>query len=78
MWSRAGPNLTFEPGGLWNSLELPPGQEIVFIGIKLDRPHVHDLLTGALLTDTELAAGPSAWQQYPDPFLFWGELHEHA
>ncbi len=78
VWSQAGPNLTFEPGGYWESLELPPGQEIVFIGVRLDRPHVRDLLNSALLTDAEMAAGPRAWQRYPDSFPAWGETHEHA
>ncbi|WP_308166842.1 GTP-binding protein [Nocardia albiluteola] len=78
IWSQAGPNLTFEAGGYWSSLEMPPGQEIVFIGVRLDRPHVRDLLTSALLTDAELAAGPRAWAAYPDPFPSWGVLHEHA
>ncbi|WP_308163491.1 GTP-binding protein [Nocardia alni] len=78
IWSQAGPNLTFEPGGYWESLDLPPGQEIVFIGVKLDRPHVRDLLNSALLTDAEMKAGPQAWQRYPDSFPVWGEMHEHA
>ena len=78
IWSQAGPNLSFEPGAHWTSLDLPPGQEIVFIGIRLDRPHVRDLLNSALLTDAELAAGPHAWRQYRDPFPSWGEMHEHA
>lgn len=78
IWSQAGPNLTFEAGAYWDALDLTPGQEIVFIGVKLDRPHVRDLLTAALLTDAELEAGPQAWLRYPDPFPSWGEAHEHA
>ncbi|MGW4530728.1 GTP-binding protein [Nocardia sp. NPDC004340] len=78
IWSQAGPNLTFEPGAHWDALDLAPGQEIVFIGVKLDRPHVRDLLTAALLTDAEWEAGPQAWLRYPDPFPSWGDMHEHA
>jgi G3E family GTPase len=78
VWSQAGPNLVFEPAAWWSSLEVPPGQEIVFIGIKLDRDKVRSLLDGALLTDAEFAEGPGAWAEYPDPFPAWGELHEHA
>ena len=78
IWSQAGPNLTFEAAAYWTSLEMTPGQELVFIGVRLNRPRIRDLLNTALLTDTELAAGPAVWQQYPDPFPSWGELHEHA
>ncbi|MFD0365323.1 GTP-binding protein [Nocardia sp. GCM10030253] len=78
VWSQAGPNLVFEPAAWWTSLEVPPGQEIVFIGVKLDRDRVREMLDAALLTDAELAAGPLDWAGYPDPFPAWGELHEHA
>ncbi|WP_307817197.1 GTP-binding protein [Nocardia acididurans] len=78
IWSQAGPNLTFEAGAYWTALDMPPGQEIVFIGVKLDRPHVRDLLNSALLTDAEMEAGPQSWLRYPDPFPSWGEMHEHA
>ncbi|MGV9542241.1 GTP-binding protein [Nocardia beijingensis] len=78
VWSQAGPNLVFEPAAWWSSLEVPPGQEIVFIGVKLDGAKVRTLLDEALLTDAEFAAGPGAWAEYPDPFPVWGELHEHA
>ncbi|MEU4340158.1 GTP-binding protein [Nocardia sp. NPDC023852] len=78
VWSQAGPNLVFEPAAWWSSLEVRPGQEIVFIGIRLDRDKVRALLDAALLTDAELAEGSAAWAAYPDPFPAWGELHEHA
>ncbi|MFF3221898.1 GTP-binding protein [Nocardia suismassiliense] len=78
VWSQAGPNLVFEPAAWWSALEVPAGQEIVFIGIKLDRDKVRVLLDNALLTDAEFAAGPAEWAGYPDPFPAWGELHEHA
>lgn len=78
VWSQAGPNLVFEPAAWWSSLEVPPGQEIVFIGIGLDCEKLRALLDGALLTEAEFAEGPGAWAEYPDPFPAWGELHEHA
>ncbi|MFE9579090.1 GTP-binding protein [Nocardia sp. NPDC006044] len=78
IWSQAGPNLVFEPAAWWSALEVPAGQEIVFIGIKLDRDKVRALLDDALLTDAEFAAGPVEWAGYPDPFPAWGALHEHA
>ncbi|WP_194816302.1 GTP-binding protein [Nocardia sp. XZ_19_385] len=78
VWSQAGPNLTFEPAAWWSSLEVPAGQEIVFIGVKLDGDRVRGLLDAALLTDAEFTAGPGIWKTLPDPFPAWGELHEHA
>ncbi|WP_431971183.1 GTP-binding protein [Nocardia sp. bgisy134] len=78
IWSQAGPNLTFEPAAWWSSLEVPAGQEIVFIGVKLDGDRVRALLDAALLTDAEFTAGPEVWADFDDPFPAWGELHEHA
>ncbi|MET8872979.1 GTP-binding protein [Nocardia sp. NPDC004604] len=77
IWSQAGPNLTFEPATWWSALEVPAGQEIVFIGVKLDLDEIRRLLDAAVLTDAEFAAGPTAWSTYPDPFPTWGELHNH-
>lgn len=42
-------------------------QEIVFIGIDMDRPNIESLLERCLLTDEELAAGPSVWEIFEDP-----------
>ncbi|MEU7769015.1 GTP-binding protein [Nocardia sp. NPDC049190] len=78
IWSQAGPNLVFEPAAWWSSLEVPAGQELVFIGIELECDKVRALLDAALLTDAEFAEGVAAWVEYPDPFPAWGELHEHA
>ncbi|MEV6389925.1 GTP-binding protein [Nocardia xishanensis] len=78
VWSQAGPNLTFEPAAWWSSLEVPAGQEIVFIGVKLDGDRVRALLDDVLLTDAEFTAGPEVWAEFDDPFPAWGELHEHA
>ncbi|QRY52135.1 GTP-binding protein [Mycolicibacterium septicum] len=77
IWSQAGPNLAIEPAQYWSGTEIAPGQEIVFIGIKLDRDNVHRLLDGALLTDAELAEGERAWAGYPDPLPAWNVTHAH-
>jgi G3E family GTPase len=42
-------------------------QEIVFIGIDMEREYVESLLNECLLTDEEMAAGPEAWTFYVDP-----------
>ncbi|WP_149361215.1 GTP-binding protein [Lolliginicoccus suaedae] len=77
VWSQAGPNLIIEPAQPWDSVDIPPGQEIVLIGLKLDRNDPRELLRAALLTDSELASGPAAWRGYPDPLPAW-VAHAHA
>lgn len=42
-------------------------QEIVFIGIDMDRPVIESLLESCLLTDDEMNEGPVAWESYADP-----------
>ncbi|OAI19920.1 4-hydroxytetrahydrobiopterin dehydratase [Methylomonas koyamae] len=46
-------------------------QELVFIGQNLDAEQVCRELDACLLNDAELAAGPTAWRQYSDPFPLW-------
>ncbi|MDP7704414.1 MULTISPECIES: GTP-binding protein [unclassified Mycobacterium] len=77
IWSQAGPNLVLEPAQYWSSAEMGPSQEIVFIGIRLDRERVLGLLEAALLTDPEMATGPLAWRSYPDPLPVWETSHSH-
>lgn len=78
IWSQAGPNLVIDPAQYWSTTELSPGQEIVLIGLRLDRGRVEELLRWALLTDAELAEGPRAWAAYPDPLPEWGVTHSHS
>jgi len=78
IWSQAGPNLVIEPAQYWSSIDVPPGQEIVLIGVRLDREHVYRLLADALLTEVELAEGETRWADYPDPLPRWGVTHSHA
>jgi G3E family GTPase len=49
-------------------------QEIVLIGIGLNRESLTEMLDACLLTDEEMAEGPDAWEKYPDPFPSIGEL----
>ncbi|MEE4021695.1 GTP-binding protein [Gordonia sp. PKS22-38] len=78
VWSQAGPNLMIEPAAAWSATEVPPGQEVVLIGVKLDKWAPKELLSRALLTDDELAAGPAAWVGYPDPLPRWAPVHAHS
>lgn len=77
IWSQAGPNLAIEPAQYWSTADFPPGQEIVFIGVRLDRNRVLGLMASALLTDTEVAEGPDGWVDYTDPLPPWGVIHAH-
>jgi len=77
IWSQAGPNLVIEPAQMWSTAEFPPGQEIVIIGVRLDRALVQNLFESALLTDAEVAAGQPEWLTYHDPLPAWGVTHTH-
>jgi G3E family GTPase len=46
--------------------------EIVVIGRKMDATELRAALDLCVLTQDELAAGPSGWEQLPDPFPRWG------
>lgn len=78
VWSQAGPNLMIEPAAFWAATDLEPGQEIVLIGVSLHRWAPHELLERAILTDEEMAAGASAWADYPDPLPRWAGVDAHA
>jgi G3E family GTPase len=77
IWSQAGPNLVIEPAQYWSTTDFAASQEIVMIGVHLDRRRLSGLLESALLTDTELAAGQSEWVTYPDPLPVWTVAHTH-
>lgn len=46
-------------------------QELVIVTHRTTPDELEAALTGALLTDAELAAGEQAWARYPDPFGDW-------
>ncbi len=46
-------------------------QELVFIGIDMDKAQLISRLEEALLTPEEMAVGEGAWEQYFDPFPEW-------
>lgn len=51
-------------------------QEIVFIGIDMERETVESLLNECLLTDDKMAEGPEVWADYEDPLpvVDWDEV----
>ncbi len=48
-------------------------QELVLIGIKLDRERLTGMLDRCLLTDKEMTLGPEGWARFNDPFEYWDE-----
>lgn len=53
-------------------------QELVLIGINMDEPALRARLDACLLTEMEMAQGPQAWQDLPDPFPLWRTRDEEA
>ena len=52
-------------------------QELVFIGMDLDKAELRARLQAALLTDDEQGAGMGAWAALPDPWPSWS-AHDQA
>lgn len=77
IWSQARPNLVIEPAQYWSTTDIGARQEIVIIGIRLNRDRVRRLLESALLTDAEFAAPQDEWLGYTDPLPAWGVTHSH-
>jgi G3E family GTPase len=88
-WSQAGGSCRTEPAGFWvahdhrgdlttsQTASIRGKQELVLIGVKMNRDMLTSMLDSCLLTDAELAHGESAWMTYSDPFSPWQvELHE--
>ncbi|MFM1847666.1 MAG: hypothetical protein RL417_1140 [Pseudomonadota bacterium] len=83
LWSQAGAACRTEPAGFWAQIgteqevltsaknAVPGKQEIVLIGVEMDRPALTAMLDRCLLTDLELAAGAAAWRDFEDPFPVW-------
>ncbi len=46
-------------------------QELVLIGMQMDRDSLTAQLDNCLLSADEMAAGPTAWRHIPDPFPPW-------
>lgn len=46
-------------------------QELVMIGMGMDESALRAGFDACLLNDAEMAAGPSAWERFEDPFPLW-------
>jgi G3E family GTPase len=74
LWSQAGASVAFEPLAAWDhdpDGSGDPRQEIVFIGVELDRGSISEALDQALVDDAEMAAGPTGWATWLDPLPPW-------
>ncbi|MCO1594060.1 GTP-binding protein [Micromonospora sp. RHAY321] len=73
------PDERIELESRWHPVFGDRQQELVLIGVDLDRQALRAALIACLLTDTEIAAGQDAWRALPDPFPSWdlSDLHEH-
>ncbi|WP_037335275.1 ribosome hibernation factor-recruiting GTPase MRF [Saccharomonospora piscinae] len=57
----------------WHPVWGDRAQELVVVSHLADPREIREALSGALLTDAELAEGRGAWAAYPDPFAHHGE-----
>jgi|SRR6187402_583369 len=53
---------------IWQSPFGDRRQEIVFIGVGMDRAVLEGRLDAALLSDREMRGGPETWREFEDPF----------
>lgn len=53
-------------------------QEIVIIGMQMDKANIEASFNACLLTDEEIAMGMEAWRNLPDPFPKWAAQHDES
>ena len=57
--------------GNWDAAVGDSRQEIVFIGVDMDRDDTEAVLDAALVTDEEMVSGPESWIRFEDPLPPW-------
>ena len=57
--------------GVWDDEVGDCRQEIVFIGVSMDRSAIEAAMDSAMVTDEELAAGTDHWLRFADPLPAW-------
>ena len=55
----------------WDEVYGDRGQELVFIGQKIDKPAMINKLLQSLVTDNEDKGGVPVWKQFKDPLPVW-------
>lgn len=73
-----GKMMRLKNAGIWNPTYGDRCQELVLIGVNLDKVKLRKELESCLLTDEEYKAGPKTWKKMADPWcdgeapkLFW-------
>lgn len=82
-WEHVGQTISFFPlledGSADDEDELLAiGQDLAFIGIDLRERALRAALDDAALSDAELAAGPTLWTSFPDPFPAWQSVPDRS
>ncbi|WP_020673621.1 ribosome hibernation factor-recruiting GTPase MRF [Amycolatopsis nigrescens] len=72
-WAEVSPERRTLASLRWDPVFGDRAQELVVVTDQATPEEIEAALTGALLTDEELAAGLEAWRNYPDPFGAWHE-----
>lgn len=82
-WEHAGQVFSLDPLAGHDRLRddeelLALGQDLVFIGLGLERDRLTSALDGTALTDAELTAGPTTWAGFADPFPAWHTIGDRT
>lgn len=89
-WSHAGGSCRTEPAGFWAmqsedgeviTSEVHPvrgKQELVLIGISMDKTALTSMLDECLLTQDEFDLGEDEWRKFQDPFSEWSISSSHS
>ena len=76
IWSHAGNIINLNPGGYWEAPKNDRKQQLVIIGMKLDKAKIKAVLDEALLTDDEMALDELEWGNFSHPSLNWSYAEE--
>lgn len=72
-WADISPERQVAAALCWDPLHGDRHTEVAVLSHRQPGVTVIAALDAALLTDEEIAAGPDAWRDYPDPFGSWHE-----
>lgn len=70
-WSQAGNIINLHPVSQWSLPFEERAQQLVFIGIKLDKEKVKSVLDEALLTDEEMSISCDHWVEFSHSSFNW-------
>jgi G3E family GTPase len=70
-WPLDDPDAIAEIESIWDEQTGDRRQELVIIGQGINQRQLTESLDECLLTESELTAGPDAWELFDDPFTPW-------